>query len=357
VDVPLDLPERAGVGDEIAVRVSAASDGGDVAEAYATVVVAEPGWTMVMVSHFHYDPVWWNTQRGFTEVWQQLPDVPKSDKLRPPFVRTAFDLVRAHLDAARHDDDYCFVLAEIDYLKPYWDVFVDDRADLRRMLREGRVELVGGMYNEPNTNLTHPESTIRNAVYGIGYQRDVLGAEPRTAWMLDVFGHDPSYPGLMADAGLDSSAWARGPWHHVGAKRHTGDITRMQFPSEFEWISPSGRGVLTAYMADHYVAGWDIERKSTLDEAMAEAYRQFSTLRQVAATRNVMLPVGHDHNVPSRWCTEVHREWARRYAWPRFRVGPTGVQGGRFVAQVESARADESRSAGDAATSHMLGGS
>ncbi|PZG01061.1 glycoside hydrolase family 38 C-terminal domain-containing protein [Micromonospora endophytica] len=282
---------------------------------------AATGWTVWMVSHFHYDPVWWNTQRGFTELWQQLPDVPGADRLRPPFVRTAFDLVRAHLDAARHDDDYRFVLAEIDYLQPYWNVFVDDRADLRRLLREGRVELVGGMYNEPNTNLTHPESTIRNAVQGIGYQRDVLGGDPRTAWMLDVFGHDPAFPGLMADAGLTSSAWARGPFHQVGAKRHTGDITRMQFPSEFEWLSPTGRGLLTAYLADHYVAGWGMERKETLDEAMAEAYAQYRELRKVAATRNVLLPVGHDHNIPSRWCTEIHRAWPQRYQWPRFRMG------------------------------------
>lgn len=28
--------------------------------------VAEPGWTMFMVSHFHYDPVWWNTQGAYT---------------------------------------------------------------------------------------------------------------------------------------------------------------------------------------------------------------------------------------------------------------------------------------------------
>ncbi|TDB76962.1 hypothetical protein E1165_05045 [Micromonospora sp. KC723] len=282
---------------------------------------AATGWTVWMISHFHYDPVWWNTQRGFTELWQQLPDVPGADRLRPPFVRTAFDLVRAHLDAARHDDDYRFVLAEIDYLQPYWNVFVDDRADLRRMLRDGRIELVGGMYNEPNTNLTHPESTIRNAVHGIGYQRDVLGGEPRSAWMLDVFGHDPSFPGLMADAGLTSSVWARGPFHQVGAKRHTGDITRMQFPSEFEWVSPTGRGLLTAYLANHYVAGWDMERKETLDEAMAEAYAQYRELRKVAATRNVLLPVGHDHNIPSRWCTEIHRAWPRRYQWPRFRMG------------------------------------
>ncbi|HWS37365.1 MAG TPA: glycoside hydrolase family 38 C-terminal domain-containing protein [Actinoplanes sp.] len=282
---------------------------------------ADTGWTMWMVSHFHYDPVWWNTQRGFTEIWQQLPDVPKADKLRPAFVRTAFDLVRIHIDAARLDSDYRFVLAEIDYLKPYWDVYPEDRDDLRRMMRDGRVELVGGMYNEPNTNLTHPESTIRNTVLGVEYQRDVLGGDPQSAWMLDVFGHDPAFPGLMADAGLTSSSWARGPWHHIGARRHTGDIERMQFPSEFEWISPSGRGLLTSYMSNHYVAGWDVERKPNLEEAMAEAYNQYRELRKVAATPNVMLPVGHDHNVPSKWCTEIHREWAKRYVWPRFRMG------------------------------------
>ena len=70
----------------------------------ASVRAAATGWTMWMVSHFHYDPVWWNTQRGFTEPWHDLPDAPGADRLRPQFVRTAFDLVRAHLDAARRDD-------------------------------------------------------------------------------------------------------------------------------------------------------------------------------------------------------------------------------------------------------------
>jgi len=70
------------------------------------------------------------------------------------------------------------VLAEIDYLKPYLDTHPDDRADLRQLMAQGRVEIVGGNYNEPNTNLTSAESTIRNAVYGIGYQRDVGGRGP-----------------------------------------------------------------------------------------------------------------------------------------------------------------------------------
>ncbi|MEU0535024.1 glycoside hydrolase family 38 C-terminal domain-containing protein [Amycolatopsis tolypomycina] len=317
VTVEVGVVFQAPEGSEHRVTVVAESAGERVT-AEADLVVAETGWTMWMVSHFHYDPVWWNTQAGFTDTWL---DLPLAQEKRMNFQRSAFDLVRAHLEAARDDEDYRFVLAEVDYLKPHWDAFPGDRQDLGRFLRDGRIELVGGNYNEANTNLTHPESTIRNAVYGVGYQRDVLGGDPRSAWMLDVFGHDPAYPGLMADAGLESSAWARGPWHHVGAKRHTGDIGRMQFPSEFEWISPSGRGLLTAYMADHYVAGWGIERQDTLEEAMAEAYRQFSTLRQVAATRNVLLPVGHDHNIPSRFCTEIHRTWNARYVWPRFVVG------------------------------------
>ena len=147
-----------------------------------------------------------------------------------------------HLDAARRDRDYKFVLAEIDYLKPHFDAHPEDRADLLDFIAAGRIELVGGNYNEPNTNLTCAESTIRNAVYGMAYQRDVLAGDPRTAWMLDAFGFDPAYPGLMAAAGLAQSSWARGPFHQWGPGRTAGDNRLMQFAAEFEWLSPDGTG-------------------------------------------------------------------------------------------------------------------
>ncbi len=276
----------------------------------ATITVAEPGWTMWMVSHFHYDPVWWNTQGQFTEARLVLPD--EDGEL--PDVRTAFELVRLHLEKARRDADYKFVLAELDYLKPHFDAFPQDRAYLRSLLADGRVELVGGTYNEPNTNLTGAEVTIRNAVYGMGFQRGVLGAEVGSAWMLDAFGFDPGFPGLMADAGLTSSSWARGPFHQWGPDENT----RMQFPAEFEWLSPGGSGLLTAYMANHYGAGWTLHTASDLDGALDAAYAQFKSLASVAATPNVMLPVGSDHVIPARWVTDVAREWAARYVWPRF---------------------------------------
>ena len=268
-----------------------------------------------MVSHFHYDPVWWNTQGQFTEARLSLPD----EDGRLPDVRSAFELVGTHLDKARRDADYKFVLAEIDYLKPYFDAFPQDREDLRRLMAEGRVEIVGGNYNEPNTNLICAEAIIRNAVYGIGFQRDVFGGDPRSAWMLDAFGHDPGYPGLMAAAGLTSSAWARGPFHQWGPSGAAdGGDRRMQFGTEFEWISPDGHGLLTAYMAHHYGAGWRLHTLPDLQAAELEAYGQFRGLAQVATTRNVLLPVGADHVIPARWVTDIHRDWNQRYVWPRF---------------------------------------
>ena len=283
-------------------------------QAQAEITAAEPGWTMWMVSHFHYDPVWWGTQGQFTESRLLLPEADGS----LPDVRTAFELVTLHLEAARQDPDYKFVLAEIDYLKPHFDAHPEDRDDLRRFIAAGRIEIVGGSYNEPNTNLTCAESTIRNAIYGIGYQRDVLGADPQSAWMLDAFGHDPGYPGLMAAAGLTSSAWARGPFHQWGPNGTVGGNERMQFASEFEWISPDGHGLLTSYMANHYGAGWVTQQAADLDCAERAAYEQFRLLAPVAATRNVMLPVGADHVIPSRWVTAIHRDWNARYVWPRF---------------------------------------
>jgi alpha-mannosidase len=295
-------------------RRKARAVAGDASVSFAF-TVAEPGWTMFMVSHFHYDPVWWNTQGEYTSVWQEVPEGRARQK-------NAFALVHAHLEMARREPEYKFVLAEVDYLKPYWDTHPEDRADLRRFITEGRVEIMGGTYNEPNTNLTSPETTIRNLVHGIGFQRDVLGAHPATAWLLDVFGHDPQFPGMAADAGLTSSSWARGPHHQWGpthgGSEAGGDIERMQFCSEFEWISPSGRGLLTHYMPAHYSAGWWMDSSTLLSDAEDATYQLFEQLRKVALTRNVLLPVGTDYTPPNKWVTEIHRDWAKRYTWPRF---------------------------------------
>src|SRR4051794_4131892 len=313
VEVGVDAG-RATPGTTLPARAVVAS-GTDRFEVDFDLVVAEPGWTMHLVSHFHYDPVWWNTQAAYTITWDEL-DFPGSH--RGAHQLAGFDLVRAHLDLALAEPAYKFVLAEVNSLNPYWAPSPADRAVLRRLMAQGRVEVMGGTYNEPNTNLTDPETTIRNFVHGMGFQRDVLGADPATAWQLDAFGHDPAFPGFAADAGLTSTSWARGPFHQWGPMLGNGDPTRMQFPSEFEWVSPSGRGLLTSYMTDHYGSGWKLESAPDLHAAGEAAYTLFRELKKVATTRQVMLPVGGDYTPPNKWITDVHHDWARRYVWPRF---------------------------------------
>ncbi|TDD17798.1 glycoside hydrolase [Kribbella turkmenica] len=328
VEIPLTVAEplRTQYGESVTATVTVSADGADVAADSGIVVIAEPGWTMVMVSHFHYDPVWWNTQAAYTTSWDlQGPD----GTTRPVYTHNAFSLVDAHIKLALRDPAYCFVLAELDYLKPYFDTFPENRAVLRRLIAEGRVEIIGGTYNEPNTNLTGAETTIRNIVYGVGYQRDILGGDPRNAWQLDVFGHDPQFPGYLAKAGLTGSAWARGPFHQWGPLRQAwgdpkaGTAAAMQFPSEFEWISPSGDGVLTHYMPDHYGPGWDLQHAPSVEAAGDVAYQLFATLKTVAATRNTLLPVGGDYTPPNNWITALHHHWNARYAWPKFVCGTT----------------------------------
>ncbi|SEM07663.1 NEW3 domain-containing protein [Nonomuraea pusilla] len=313
VEVPLVVSAPAGESAPCLVTL-----GGESLD--AAVTAEEPGWTMFMVSHFHYDPVWWNTQAAYTSPWELLSS---DSTTRPLWEANAFALVEAHIELALRDPDYRFVLAEVDYLKPFFDTRPERRADLRALLAEGRAELIGGTYNEPNTNLTGAETTIRNIVYGVGYQRDILGGDPRTAWQLDVFGHDPQFPGYLAAAGLTASAWARGPFHQWGPllknfKEAGGDATVMQFPSEFEWISPSGLGVLTHYMPAHYSAGWWMDSAPSLDDAMRAVFDLYRSLKPVAATKNILLPVGTDYTPPNKWVTDIHRAWAARYVWPRF---------------------------------------
>jgi hypothetical protein len=344
-DVTGDAVATAGEDGTVRAEIPVTADGlvpGDRREVTLTAVdglqvawhafeftAAEPGWTMFMVSHFHYDPVWWNTQGACTGAWDVADDPATTGLPAHTFDsrgQSGTSLVRAHCDLARRDPACTFVLAEVDYLKPYWDSFPEERAFLRELMRTGRVEIMGGTYNEPNTDLTGAEATVRDALFGDGFQRGIMGGSPETAWQLDAFGHDPQFPGLMADAGISSNSWARGPFHQWGPAlsvfgEEPRDPGRMQFPAEFSWIAPSGRGLLTACMVNHYGTGWAIDNAPTLPATEAAALKLFRGLSSAALTRNVLLPVGGDYAPPCRWVMDIHRDGSARYVWPRFISG------------------------------------
>ncbi|MEU9375707.1 NEW3 domain-containing protein [Streptomyces sp. NPDC048255] len=303
----------------------ATPDGRPLAELPFSLAVAEPGWTVRLVPHFHYDPMWWNTQAAYAALWDAPPEPGAPERGWEYTGVPAFTLVPLHLQQAREDPAYRFVLSEIDYLKPYWDSHPADRAELRALIAEGRLEIVGGTYNEPSTTLTSAETTIRGAVHGLALHRGTLGADPRTAWQLDVFGHDPSFPALMAGCGLDSAVLARGPHHQWGPMADTwGQALRpptaMQLPAEYEWIAPGdsgAQGLLLHYLPAHYSAGWFSDRAPDAEAAAEQLLELYELLRTAAATRNVLIPMGTDFSWPHRWGLDVQHTWNRRYCWPR----------------------------------------
>ena len=175
LEVGITVDSGVTAGEELDAEVVVEGGGGGATRTPVRIAVAEPGWRMFMISHFHYDPVWWNTQAAYTETWGAVM------AYRSMYQGPGLALVKSHLEMARREPDYKFVLAELDYLKPYWDAYPEDRDYIRELLATDRLEFVGGTYNEPNTNLTSAESTVRNAIYGVAYQRDVLGGRPATA--------------------------------------------------------------------------------------------------------------------------------------------------------------------------------
>ncbi|HUT74811.1 MAG TPA: glycoside hydrolase family 38 C-terminal domain-containing protein [Armatimonadota bacterium] len=141
-----------------------------------------------LVPHFHYDPVWKEDQRTYTA--------------------RAFDLIAAYLELARSDPSFQLLLSELDYLQPYWNAFPQQRAFLRRLIADGRLEVNGG-YNQPNETSIHGEALLRNLVYGRTFQRGVLGIAPQAYLPLDVFGHCPQLPQILRQVGFGACIFSK----------------------------------------------------------------------------------------------------------------------------------------------------
>jgi len=271
------------------------------------VIKTTSGTVVHLVPHFHMDPVWWNTQSASID---QLDTSDWSGSPRMGFQRSALDVMDAHLVRAERDPGYRFCVAEVDYLEPFWFHRPHQRDRLARLIAAGRVEVVGATYNEPNTNLVAVELVRRNLLHGLRFQRGVLGASVEVAWQIDVFGHDPSFPSVLASAGIGAAVFARGPFRPWGPLLDGGFDTptptaRRLFPSEFEWIAPDGTSVLGVYLAGHYSAGYQLDRCDDVAAATSFVESLVDAIGPLAATNHVIIPIGTDLGPPSRWVTEV----------------------------------------------------
>jgi alpha-mannosidase len=76
-------------------------------------------------------------------------------------------------------------------------------AGIQRRFREGRWEIVGGMWVEPDCNLISGESWVRQIMLGKRFFREKFGHDVRIGWNPDSFGYNWNMPQIYRKSGID----------------------------------------------------------------------------------------------------------------------------------------------------------
>ncbi|MGV2794947.1 alpha-mannosidase, partial [Clostridium perfringens] len=75
-------------------------------------------------------------------------------------------------------------------------------ARVKERIQEGRIELVGGMWVEPDLNLPSGESLMRQMLYGQRFYLEEFGRTSDIEWLPDTFGYCASLPQILRHGGV-----------------------------------------------------------------------------------------------------------------------------------------------------------
>jgi alpha-mannosidase len=74
---------------------------------------------------------------------------------------------------------------------------------IKTRVAEGRWELTGAMWLEPDTNVPNGESLARQIIYGQRFFEREFGRRTAVVWLPDVFGYSAALPQIMRAAGIE----------------------------------------------------------------------------------------------------------------------------------------------------------
>jgi alpha-mannosidase len=138
--------------------------------------------TLHMIGGAHIDPVWlWQWQEGFYEV------------------RATF---RSALDRMQEYDDFVFAASSAAFYE--WIERTDPSmfAEIQQRVIEGRWELVGGWWIEPDCNIPSGESFVRQGLLGQHYFKKIFNRTARVGFNIDSFGHTSTLPQILQKSGI-----------------------------------------------------------------------------------------------------------------------------------------------------------
>ena len=137
--------------------------------------------------------------------------------------------------------DYTYTQSAAQYSAWMADKYPELNDQIRQRIKEGRWEIVGGMWVEPDLNIPDGESLVRQLLIGQRYFQKEYGVAARIGWNPDSFGYNWQLPQIYKRSGLD---------YFVTQKMHWNDTNQLPFRL-FWWQSPDGSKVLTYFPTDY----------------------------------------------------------------------------------------------------------
>ncbi|WP_394927426.1 glycoside hydrolase family 38 C-terminal domain-containing protein [uncultured Robinsoniella sp.] len=197
----------------------------------------QPRKKIHMIGNTHIDPVWlWNRYEGMQEV------------------KSSF---MSALDRMDEFADFKFTHSSISYLEWMKENCPHQFQRIQRRVEEGRWNIAGGMWVEPDSNLPSGESLIRHFLYSKRFVKENFGVEVKTAYNVDSFGHGANLPAVLKGCGIE---------YYVTSRP---DKEKLRTPPVFVWKAPDGSSVVAERTGGEYMAWTRPAIEINLSESLA----------------------------------------------------------------------------------------
>jgi alpha-mannosidase len=133
--------------------------------------------------------------------------------------------------------NYTYTQSAAQYNEWIADKYPEMNAQIKQRIKEGRWEIVGGMWVEPDLNMPDGESTARSLLIGKRWYQKEYGVDVRIGWNPDSFGYNWQLPQIYKKSGVDYFVTQKMTWN---------DTNQLPFKL-FWWESPDGSKVLTYF--------------------------------------------------------------------------------------------------------------
>ena len=114
--------------------------------------------------------------------------------------------------------------------------------EIQQRVKEGRWEVIGGMWVEPDLNMPDGESLVRQILYGKRYFEKNFGVNINIGWNPDSFGYNWQLPQIYKRSGIDYFVTQKLIWAH--------EYTTFPYRL-FWWESPDGSRILTYFPSNY----------------------------------------------------------------------------------------------------------